>query len=55
MEAIPNDDTFYYEYKGHSYTKDKSLMDKDLYFNSFFFNHRGRKIFTQLVLKDIGK
>lgn len=55
--------TYYYDYLKQvdrnvpmlDYTKDKSLMDKDLYFNSFFFNHRGRKIFTQLVLKDIGK
>lgn len=54
--------TYYYEFLKQverdvlllDYTADKSLMDSDLYFNSFFFNKRGRKIFTKRVLKDIG-
>lgn len=35
------------------YSQDKSLMDKDLYFNSFFMNLRGRKRFTRRVLKGL--
>ena len=35
------------------YSNEQSLMDKDLYFNSFFMNLRGRKLFTQRVLKDL--
>ena len=36
------------------YSKEKSLMDKDLYFNSFFMNRRGAKVFTKKVVKDLG-
>lgn len=36
------------------YSQAKSLMDKDLYFNSFFMNLRGRKQFTRRVLIDLG-
>ena len=36
------------------YSKDVSLKDDDLYFNSFFLNKRGRKVFTERVLKDVG-
>lgn len=36
------------------YSKEKSLMDKDLYFNSFFMNQRGAKEFTKRVIKDLG-
>lgn len=36
------------------YSKEKSLMDKDLYFNSFFMNRRGAKAFTKRVIKDLG-
>ena len=36
------------------YSDDKGLMDKDLYFNSFFFNRLGRKLFTKRVLTDLG-
>lgn len=35
------------------YSDDKELMEKDLYFNSFFMNRRGAKIFTERVLKDL--
>ena len=35
------------------YSQEKSLMDKDMYFNSFFMNLRGRKLFTKRVLKDL--
>ena len=35
------------------YSQDKPLMDKGLYFNSFFMNLRGRKLFTKRVLKDL--
>lgn len=35
------------------YLSDKELQDKELYFNSFFLNKRGRKLFTEIVLKDI--
>ena len=36
------------------YSDDKGLMDKDLYFNSFFLNRRGRKALTIRVLKELG-
>lgn len=35
------------------YSKDVELMEDDLYFNSFFLNARGRKLFTAKVLKDL--
>jgi hypothetical protein len=35
------------------YSKNKELMKDDLYFNSFFMNKRGRKLFTKQVLSDI--
>ena len=36
------------------YSKEESLMDKDLYFNAFFMNRKGAKVFTERVLKDLG-
>jgi hypothetical protein len=36
------------------YSDDKTLMQKDFYFNSFFLNFRGRKLFTRRVLSDLG-
>lgn len=36
------------------YSQDKSLIEKDMYFNSFFMNLRGRKQFTRRVLIDLG-
>lgn len=35
------------------YTKDKRFQDDDLYFDSFFLNLRGRKMFTKQVLQDL--
>ena len=35
------------------YFDDIRFMDSDLYFNSFFMNSKGRKLFTNYVLKDI--
>lgn len=35
------------------YTNDERFQDDNLYFNSFFFNLRGRKIFTKQVLRDL--
>ena len=35
------------------YFDNKELMDKDLFFNSFFFNQKGAKQFTERVLKDL--
>ena len=35
------------------YSKDVELKEDDLYFNSFFLNARGRKLFTQRVIKDL--
>lgn len=35
------------------YSKDESLQKDDLYFNSFFLNKKGRKIFTERVLQDL--
>lgn len=32
------------------YSEDKKLMDKDLYFNSYFLNQTGAKLFTKHVL-----
>jgi len=36
------------------YTTDLRFQDPSLYFNSFFLNLRGRKIFTAQVLNDLG-
>ena len=36
------------------YTLDTPFQDDSLYFNSFFLNLRGRKLFTRRVLTDIG-
>jgi hypothetical protein len=36
------------------YMDDPSFLDAGLYFNSFFFNKRGRFLFTKRVLHDIG-
>lgn len=36
------------------YTFDDRFQDDSLYFNSFFLNLRGRKLFTKQVLKDLG-
>lgn len=36
------------------YSKDKTLADDALYFNSFFMNKKGATIFTGRVLKDLG-
>ncbi len=36
------------------YTTDERFASPDLYFNSFFLNMRGRKLFTRQVLKDTG-
>ena len=36
------------------YLNDTELQDKDLFFNSFFLNKRGRKLFTEQLLKDVG-
>jgi len=36
------------------YTNDGRFQDSSLYFNSFFLNLRGRKLFTAQVLKDLG-
>lgn len=36
------------------YSEDKRLMESSLYFNSFFLNKKGRKVFTSCVLKDLG-
>lgn len=35
------------------YMNDLNLSDEDLFFNSFFLNAKGRKIFTEKVLNDI--
>lgn len=37
-----------------NYLDDSELSDKDLYFNSFFLNKKGAKIFTHRVLADLG-
>lgn len=36
------------------YTLDPSFQDASLYIDSFFLNMRGRKLFTERVLKDLG-
>lgn len=36
------------------YTNDSRFCDPSLYFNSFFLNMKGRKLFTKQVLKDLG-
>lgn len=36
------------------YTLDPDFQDASLYFDSFFLNMRGRKLFTRRVLKDLG-
>lgn len=36
------------------YLDEKALIQKDFYFNSFFMNCRGRKLFTHRVLSDLG-
>ena len=36
------------------YSKDKTFKDDDLYFNSFFLNSKGRKMFTLRVIQDLG-
>lgn len=35
------------------YLGNERLMDTNMYFNSFFMNSQGRRIFTDIVLKDI--
>lgn len=35
------------------YSNDTTLMDKDLYFNSYFLNMSGAKVFTKKVLSEI--
>lgn len=35
------------------YSKTRSLQSDDLYFNSFFLNSRGRKLFTHQVIEDL--
>lgn len=37
-----------------SYLDCKDFYDDDLYFNSFYLNRRGRKLFTSRLLKDLG-
>ncbi len=36
-----------------NYSEDPELMDKDLFFNSYFLNSRGAKVFTKKVLKNL--
>lgn len=36
------------------YSKEETLQRKELYFNSFFLNKKGRKLFTDKVLNDLG-
>lgn len=35
------------------YSKDEELKQDDLFFNSFFFNSKGRKLFTRRVINDL--
>jgi len=35
------------------YLNDKDFQDKELYFNSFFLNRRGRELFTKKVFEDL--
>jgi hypothetical protein len=37
-----------------NYLTDADLQDESLYFNSYFLNAKGRKVFTRRVLKDVG-
>lgn len=37
------------------YSKDNDLKDNDLYFNSFFLNKKGRRVFTEKVVRDLGE
>lgn len=37
-----------------NYFNDETFKDESLYFNSFFLNKRGRRLFTQRVLEDLG-
>ena len=37
------------------YLNDEELQDKDLYFNSFFLNRLGRKVFTRKLLENVGE
>ena len=36
------------------YSKEEDLQNKDLYFNSFFLNRKGREKFTRRVMIDLG-
>ena len=36
------------------YSKDETFKDDDLYFNSFFLNSKGRKMFTLRVIQELG-
>lgn len=55
-------ETYYYSYLKAvdrpvpllDYSANKDLMSSTLYFNSFFLNLRGRRLFTKQVLKDLG-
>lgn len=37
-----------------NYFDDERFMDSELYFNSYFLNQKGRKLFTNQVLNDLG-
>lgn len=37
----------------YDYSKDETFSQDELYFNSFFLNQYGRRIFTQRVIKDV--
>ena len=43
----------YHKVKFLDYMQDVDFQDSELYFNSFFLNLRGRKLFTHRVLKDL--
>lgn len=36
-----------------NYFDDEDLMDSNLYFNSFFLNKKGRRVFTERVMRDV--
>ena len=36
-----------------NYIKDERFVSPELYFNSFFFNEKGRKLFTKIVVEDL--
>jgi hypothetical protein len=36
-----------------NYLKDERFVSPELYFNSFFFNENGRKIFTKIVIEEL--